>query len=68
MLLWFGNLAKQECILCLYSARFLSEYPKNAYHCYERAMAMLLGVTGQQQNLYIVLKVNLGHIQVILVI
>ncbi|XP_063207725.1 cytoplasmic tyrosine-protein kinase BMX isoform X2 [Chroicocephalus ridibundus] len=24
VLLWFGNLAKQECILCLYSARFLS--------------------------------------------
>lgn len=38
------------------------------YHFYECAMGMLLGVTGQQQNLYIELKVNLRHIQVVLVI
>ncbi|GAB0178570.1 cytoplasmic tyrosine-protein kinase BMX [Grus japonensis] len=40
VLLWFGNLAKQECILCLYSARFLSEYPNNVYHFYDGAMGI----------------------------
>lgn len=50
MLLWFGNLTKQEHILCLYSTRFLSEYPKYVFHFYECVMGMPLGVTGQQHS------------------
>lgn len=45
VLLWFGNPAKQECTLCLYLARFLSEYPKNVYHFFEHAMGTLLVMT-----------------------
>jgi len=65
VLLWFGNLAKQECILCLYSARFLSEYSKNEYHLYEHAMGMLLGVTGQTKSLRCIKgesRAHSGHI------